>query len=54
MLTPCRAFEAGFQPAAFYTLTLWYRPAELSKRFSIFYSGNLFALALGGIIAYGM
>jgi len=46
--------EAGFIPAGLYCITMWYKPAETSKRFSIFFVGNMGAVALGGILAYGM
>ncbi|EDN07960.1 predicted protein [Histoplasma mississippiense (nom. inval.)] len=46
--------EAGFVPASLYTLTTWYKQNETSKRFAIFYIGNLSAGATSGLIAYGM
>ncbi|KAM0522802.1 hypothetical protein D7B24_002753 [Verticillium nonalfalfae] len=46
--------EAGFIPAALFTLTRWYKRDEISRRFSWFFVGNLFALAMTGIIAYGV
>lgn len=48
------AFEAGFVPAAFYMITVWYKPSEISKRLNIFYSAVIFALAIGGVLAYAM
>ncbi|KAM0334504.1 hypothetical protein ACHAQA_001533 [Verticillium albo-atrum] len=46
--------EAGFIPAALFTLTRWYKREEISRRFSWFFVGNLFALSMSGIIAYGI
>ena len=46
--------ESGFIPAAFYTITRWYKNDETSKRFSIFFLGNLTVQALGGDMAYGI
>ncbi|KAK0389066.1 hypothetical protein NLU13_2642 [Sarocladium strictum] len=46
--------EAGFIPAALYTITRWYKRDEISKRFSWFFIGNLTAVAMSGIIAYGI
>ena len=46
--------ESGFIPAGFYTITRWYKRDESSKRFSIFFLGNMFVQALGGDIAYGV
>ncbi|QSS56535.1 alternative sulfate transporter [Histoplasma capsulatum var. duboisii H88] len=46
--------EAGFVPASLYTLTTWYKQNETSKRFAIFYIGNLSAGATSGLIAYGI
>ncbi|KLJ11948.1 hypothetical protein EMPG_09637 [Blastomyces silverae] len=46
--------EAGFVPASLYTLTTWYKRSETSKRFAIFYVGNLSAGAASGLIAYGI
>ncbi|EEQ86688.1 MFS transporter, variant [Blastomyces dermatitidis ER-3] len=46
--------EAGFVPASLYTLTTWYKRSETSKRFAIFYIGNLSAGAASGLIAYGI
>ncbi|KKZ61257.1 hypothetical protein EMCG_04130 [[Emmonsia] crescens] len=46
--------EAGFIPASLYTLTTWYKRDETSKRFAIFYIGNLSAGAASGLIAYGI
>ena len=46
--------EAGFIPGGFYTITRWYKRDESSKRFSIFFLGNMLVQALGGDIAYGI
>ena len=46
--------ESGFIPAGFYTITRWYKRDESSKRFSIFFLGNMCVQALGGDIAYGV
>ncbi|KAL0931547.1 alternative sulfate transporter [Colletotrichum truncatum] len=46
--------EAGFIPAALYTMTRWYKKEETSKRFSWFFIGNMLAAACSGLIAYGI
>ncbi|KAI0016853.1 hypothetical protein F4780DRAFT_661624 [Xylariomycetidae sp. FL0641] len=46
--------EAGFVPAALYTMTLWYTTSELSKRFAIFWTGSILSNAFGGLVAFGM
>ena len=46
--------EAGFIPAGFFVISSWYKPAETSKRFTIYFCGNMAAVALGGVLAYGM
>ncbi|KAF2086701.1 alternative sulfate transporter [Saccharata proteae CBS 121410] len=46
--------EAGFIPAGLYTITLWYKREETSKRFSWFFIGNLGAVASTGLIGYGI
>ncbi|KAH6662909.1 alternative sulfate transporter [Plectosphaerella plurivora] len=46
--------EAGFIPAALFTITRWYKRDEISKRFSWFFLGNMIAAAISGIIAYGI
>lgn len=46
--------ESGYIPAALYTITRFYTRDETSKRFAIFYLGNMVANGCGGIIAYGM
>lgn len=46
--------EAGFIPASLYTISIFYKRDETSKRFSIFFLGNLTAVASSGLIGYGM
>ncbi|KAK6207606.1 alternative sulfate transporter [Colletotrichum tabaci] len=46
--------EAGFIPAALFTMTRWYKKDETSKRFSWFFIGNMLAAACSGLIAYGI
>ncbi|KAF4775618.1 alternative sulfate transporter [Colletotrichum scovillei] len=46
--------EAGFIPAALFTMTRWYKRDETSKRFSWFFIGNMLAAACSGLIAYGI
>jgi MFS family permease len=46
--------EAGFIPGSLYTLTRFYTRNETSKRFSIFFMGNMGAGALSGLLAYGI
>ncbi|KAG7292871.1 hypothetical protein NEMBOFW57_002916 [Staphylotrichum longicolle] len=46
--------EAGFIPAGLFTLTRWYKRGETTKRFSIYFLGNLCASACSGLIAYGI
>ncbi|KAK4647822.1 uncharacterized protein QC761_104730 [Podospora bellae-mahoneyi] len=46
--------EAGFIPAGLYTMTRWYKRSEISRRFSYYFLGNLFAGACSGLIAYGI
>ena len=41
--------ESGFIPASFYTITRWYKKDETSKRFSIFFLGNMIVQAAGGV-----
>lgn len=49
-----RLCEAGFIPASLYCLSLWYKRGETSKRFTIFYFGNLVAQGATGLLAYGI
>lgn len=49
-----RFLEAGFLPAGLYTLSQWYKNAELSRRFAIFFAGYLFGQAVNGLLAYAM
>ncbi len=46
--------ESGFIPGSLYTLSLWYKGPELSKRFAFFFLGNGVSTAVGGLLAYGM
>ncbi|KAG4259423.1 hypothetical protein FPRO04_03515 [Fusarium proliferatum] len=46
--------EAGFIPAGLYTITRWYKRDETSKRFSIYFLGNMLASGASGLIAYGI
>lgn len=46
--------ESGFIPGGLYTLSLWYKGPELSKRFALYFMGNGLATAAGGLIAYGI
>jgi MFS family permease len=46
--------ESGFIPGALYTVTRWYKKDETSKRFAIFFIGNMTAAATTGLLAYGM
>lgn len=45
--------EAGFFPAAAYTLTTWYCRFEVQSRMSVFYSASAMAGGFSGILAYG-
>ncbi|KAK8194883.1 alternative sulfate transporter [Phyllosticta capitalensis] len=46
--------EAGFIPASLYTISMFYKKEETSKRFSIFFLGNLTGVATTGLISYGI
>ncbi|KAK7519667.1 alternative sulfate transporter [Phyllosticta citriasiana] len=46
--------EAGFIPGSLYTISMFYKKEETSKRFSIFFLGNLTAVATTGLISYGI
>ncbi|KAH8681809.1 major facilitator superfamily domain-containing protein [Xylariales sp. PMI_506] len=46
--------EAGFIPASLFTLSRWYKHSEISKRFSIFFLGNLLGLCFSSLIAFGV
>lgn len=46
--------EAGFIPAALYTITVWYKNSEISARFSWYFLGYFFALASSGLLAFGI
>jgi MFS family permease len=43
-------FESGFIPAGLFTITRWYKGKETSKRFTIFFLGNMVVQALSGDI----
>ncbi|KAK7211188.1 hypothetical protein V2G26_018366 [Clonostachys chloroleuca] len=47
-------FEGGLFPGAAYLISTWYVRSELQKRFSFFYVNGCLAVALGGILAYGI
>ncbi|EEY21879.1 alternative sulfate transporter [Verticillium alfalfae VaMs.102] len=49
-----RLLESGYIPGGLYTLSLWYKGPELSKRFALYFMGNGFATASGGLLAYGI
>ncbi|KAI0172711.1 MFS general substrate transporter [Hypoxylon sp. FL1284] len=46
--------EAGFIPGALYTMSTWYKKTESSLRISIFFLGNLIALATSSLIGAGI
>lgn len=46
--------ESGFIPASLFTLSLWYKNEEISRRFAFLFVGNGLAQASGGLLAYGM
>lgn len=46
--------EAGFFPSAVYYLTLFYTPAEIAKRISLFYATGFVAQAFSGLIAWSV
>ncbi|RSL56932.1 hypothetical protein CEP51_014318, partial [Fusarium floridanum] len=46
--------ESGFIPGSLYTLSMWYKNSEISRRFGFFFLGNGIAQACGGLIAYGI
>lgn len=46
--------EAGFIPGALYTMSTWYKRTETSFRVSIFFLGNLLAVALTSLIGAGI
>lgn len=49
-----RLLESGFIPGGLFTLSLWYKGGELSKRFALYFIGNGLATAAGGLLAYAM
>lgn len=46
--------EAGFIPAGLYTISMYYKQEETSKRFAVYFFGNMTALASSGLFAYGI
>lgn len=46
--------ESGFFPGVLYLLSCWYKPAEIGKRFAIFYSAAVLSGAFGGLLAGGI
>ncbi|EON98495.1 putative alternative sulfate transporter protein [Phaeoacremonium minimum UCRPA7] len=46
--------ESGFIPGGLFTLSLWYKGGELSKRFALYFIGNGLATAAGGLLAYAI
>ncbi|KAH8677854.1 major facilitator superfamily domain-containing protein [Xylariales sp. PMI_506] len=46
--------EAGFFPSAVYYLTLFYTPAEIARRISLFYMMGFVANAFSGLIAWSV
>ncbi|TPX15279.1 uncharacterized protein E0L32_004556 [Thyridium curvatum] len=47
-------FEAGVFPGCSFVLTMWYSPAEVHSRMTIFYCGASAAGAFSGLLAYGI
>lgn len=43
--------ESGFFPGVLFLLSCWYKPAEIGKRFAIFYSAAVLSGAFGGLLA---
>ncbi|KAL1411996.1 hypothetical protein Q8F55_002991 [Vanrija albida] len=46
--------EAGFYPGVMLLMSCWYKPNELSRRMTLFYSATLVAGAFGGLLAGGI
>ncbi|KAF5622579.1 alternative sulfate transporter [Fusarium tjaetaba] len=46
--------ESGYIPGALYCISIWYKHTETSSRFAMFFLGNSFSSAIGGLIAYGV
>jgi MFS family permease len=46
--------EAGFIPGGLYFLSIWYTRRELPKRVAIYFTGNMLATALSGVLAAGI
>ena len=50
----CSICECGYIPAALFTITRFYKQEETSKRFGIFFVGNMAANGAAGLLAFGM
>ncbi|KAF2735605.1 MFS general substrate transporter [Polyplosphaeria fusca] len=46
--------EAGYSGSGLYTMTMWYKKNETSKRFAVFYVGSAVAHAVSGLMATGI
>jgi len=46
--------EAGFIPGGLYTLSMYYKKRETSRRFALYFLGQNLATACSGLLAYGM
>ncbi|KAJ9156231.1 Alternative sulfate transporter [Pleurostoma richardsiae] len=46
--------ESGFIPGSLFTLSVWYKRDELSRRFGFFFFANGLATAVGGLLAYAI
>ncbi|CAI6043051.1 unnamed protein product [Clonostachys chloroleuca] len=46
--------ECGYIPAGLYTMTRFYKKDEISKRFAVFFLGNMVANAGAGLLAFGI
>ncbi|KAL6365580.1 hypothetical protein LRP88_01580 [Fusarium phalaenopsidis] len=46
--------ECGYIPAALFTITRFYKQEETSKRFGIFFVGNMAANGAAGLLAFGI
>ncbi|CAG9945274.1 unnamed protein product [Clonostachys rosea f. rosea IK726] len=49
-----RICECGYIPAGLYTMTRFYKKDEISKRFAVFFLGNMVANAGAGLLAFGI
>ncbi|KAG2217614.1 hypothetical protein INT45_004169 [Circinella minor] len=45
--------EAGFMPATYFYISVWYTKAEMTKRIAIILCCSVIASILGGLLAYG-